>query len=148
MTKTIKGKRDRKPVLVAALSLLGASLGIAAPAAAASDTTGIWVKDQATSKQIKGEAPESTQIKGETTSNQYKEHPKSQQLKFWAPPSTQIKGETTSTQHKGNAPSAQFLKLDATKSNQLKLDTTSSQHKGTVQSNQLKLNTPGGSQTQ
>jgi len=86
MTKTIKGKRDRKPVLVAALSLLGASLGIAAPAATASDgPTGIWVKDQATSKQIKGEAPASTQIKGETTSNQYKEHPKSQQLKFWLP---------------------------------------------------------------
>ena len=108
----------RNQALAAALTLLGASLGVTAPASAASDTTGIWVKDQATSKQNKGE----------TKSNQYKEHaPSAMFLKHNAAGSTQIKGE---------APSAKFLKLDATKSRQIK---------GETHSNQLKLDTPNES---
>jgi len=127
----------RNQALAAALTLLGASLGVTAPASAASDTTGIWVKDQATSKQNKGETksnqhkfwnPSATQIKGETRSNQYKEHaPSAMFLKHNVAGSTQIKGE---------APSAKFLKLDATKSNQIK---------GETHSNQIKLDTPNES---
>jgi len=128
MTK-ITGKRNHGPVLVAALTVLGASLGISTPSGAASDTTGLFLKghDTTTSKQhkgevtshaIKGETPASTQIKGETSSKQ---------LKFWAPASTQIKGE---------APTAKFLKLDATKSHQIK---------GETHSKQIKLDTPNES---
>ena len=117
MTKTT-GKRNHGPVLVAALTVLGASLGVSTPAGAASDTTGIWVKDQATSNQHKSE----------TTSSQYKEHaPSAMFLKLEPTKSHQIKGE---------APSAKFLKLDATKSRQIK---------GETHSNQLKLDTPNES---
>jgi hypothetical protein len=99
----------RNQALAAALTLLGASLGVSTPAGAA-ETTGLFLKghDTTTSKQIKGE----------TTSNQYKEHPTSQQQKFWAP-------------------KANFLKLDATKSNQIKLNgnTQSHQIKGEAPNN-------------
>jgi hypothetical protein len=125
MTK-ITGKRDHRPALVAALTLLGASLGISTPSGAASDTTGLFLKghDTTTSKQIKGE----------TTSTQHK---------FWNPNATQIKGETTSSQHKGTAPSAMFLKHNvAPVSNQIKGETHSHQIKGETHSTQIKLDPP------
>jgi hypothetical protein len=131
MTK-ISGKRDHRPALVAALTLLGASLGVSTPAGAASDTTGLFLKghDTTTSKQHKGEIElqsftikhqtptTGTQIKGETTSNQYKEHP-------------------ASNQHKVEAPSAMFLKHNVAP--------VSNQHKVDVHSNQIKLDTPNKS---
>ena len=143
MTKTTS-KRNHGPVLVAALTVLGASLGVSTPAGAA-ETTGLFLKghDATTSRQhkgevtshaIKGETPASTQIKGETSSKQFK---------FWAPSSPQIKGETTSNQykelpasnqHKGQAPSAMFLKHNVAP--------VSKQHKIDVHSNQIKLDTP------
>jgi hypothetical protein len=154
----------RNQALAAALTLLGASLGVSTPADAASDTTGIWVKDQATSKQHKGEIElqsftvkhqtptTGTQIKGETTSVQHK---------FWNPNATQIKGETTGNQHKGQAPSAMYMKYessgDEATSNQHKGQApsamflkhnaapTSNQQKADVHSNQLKLDTPNES---
>jgi len=169
MTKKTTGKRDRNQALVAALTLLGASLGISTPSTAA-DTTGLFLKghDTTTSKQhkgdvelhsytVKGQAPASTQIKGETTSNQYKEHSPSASFLKLDSTSSQIKGETTSTQYKEHAPSAMFLKIESSPGT----DTTSSQHKGQsttatflkrnaapvstqqkgdVQSNQIKLN--------
>ena len=98
MTKTT-GKRNHGPVLVAALTVLGASLGISTPAGAA-ETTGLF---------LKGHDTTSTQHKGEVTSHA-------------------IKGETTSIQHKGQAPSAMFLKHNAV-STQIKGETTSTQHK-------------------
>ncbi|MGC9954377.1 MAG: hypothetical protein ABSD21_08890 [Rhizomicrobium sp.] len=94
MTKTTD-KRDHKPVLIAALSLLGAALGISTSAGAA-DTTGLFLKGHDTTT--------STQIKGETTSNQYKEHaPSAMFLKKNATASHQIKGETHSNQIKLNS---------------------------------------------
>ena len=121
MTKTT-GKRNHGPVLVAALTVLGASLGVSTPVGAA-ETTGLFLKGHVTKT--------STQIKGETTSNQHK---------FWTP--------NTSHQIKGEAPSAQFLKLDATKSNQIKGETptakflkhnaVSTQIKGETHSKQIK----------
>jgi hypothetical protein len=149
MTKTT-GKRNHGPVLVAALTVLGASLGASTPAGAASDTTGLFLKghDTTTSKQHKGEielqsftvkhqAPTTgTQIKGEAPSAMF--------LKHNAVGSTQIKGETTSNQYKEHAPSAIFMKFDAPASNQIKGETTSTQQKGAVQSNQHKMNAPGG----
>ena len=109
-----------KLVLAAALSLLGASLGVSAAQAANSDATStpnkvelaaLFLKHNATSTQIEGETT-STQIKGEThanflkgaaTSNQGKLN-QSNQIKFWKP--------GVSNQ----------LKLDSAHSNQIKLD--------------------------
>ena len=141
MTKKTTGKRDRNQALVAALTLLGASLGISTPSTAA-DTTGLFLKghDTTTSKQhkgdvelhsytVKGQAPASTQIKGETTSTQYKEHaPSAMFLKIESSPGT----DTTSSQHKGQSTTATFLKRNAAP--------VSTQQKGDVQSNQIKLN--------
>ena len=118
MTKTTS-KRTHGPVLVAALTVLGASLGVSTPAGAA-ETTGLFLKGHdTTSTQHKGEVT-SHAIKGEVTTHA-------------------IKGETTSIQHKGQAPSAMFLKHNAV-STQIKGETTSTQHK--IKSNQIKLDTP------
>jgi hypothetical protein len=98
MTKTT-GRRDRNQALVAALTLLGASLGVSTPVGAASDTTGLFLKghDTTTSKQNKGDI----ELQSFTVKHQ-------------APTTgTQIKGETTSTQYKEHAPSAMFLKKNA-----------------------------------
>jgi hypothetical protein len=101
-----------KLALAAALTLLGASLGVSQAQAASTDTT-------------------STQIKGETTSNQDKDYS-----------SSQIKGETnanflkrsaTSNQQKCAPMTAQWIKLHPAESKQLKLDCA-------AQSNQIKLN--------
>jgi hypothetical protein len=122
MTK-ISGKRDHRPALVAALTLLGASLGVSTPAGAASDTTGLFLKghDTTTSKQHKGEIElQSFTIKHQTPTT-----------------GTQIKGETTSHQYKEHAPSAMFLKHNVAP--------VSKQHKVDVHSNQIKLDTPNAS---
>ena len=118
MTK-ITGKRDHRPALVAALTLLGASLGVSTPAGAA-DTTGLFLKGHDTTT--------GTQIKGETRSSQHK---------FWAP--------NTSHQIKGEAPSAMFLKNNAPASTQIKGETHSNQIKGETHSNQIKLHPNGES---
>ena len=157
MTKTT-GKRNHGPVLVAALTVLGASLGISTPAGAASDTTGLFLKGHDTTTTRQGKVDSFTvKQKALTTSTQIKGETSSKQFKFWAPASTQIKGETTSTQHKGQAPSAMFLKHntgstqikgEAPSAKFLKLDATkSTQIKGETHSNQIKLNSTGGSQT-
>jgi hypothetical protein len=167
MTKTT-GKRDHGPALVAALTLLGASLGVSAPADAATGSEPTKMIGD-TGNQQKGEAT-STQHKGGATSNQYKEHaPSARFIKIELPPgsdeatsnqhkgqapsamflkhnvtgSNQIKGETTSTQHKGEAPSAMFLKHNVAGSNQIKGETTSTQHKTEIKSNQIKLKPAG-----
>ena len=127
MTKTTS-KRTHGPVLVAALTVLGASLGVSTPAGAA-ETTGLFLKGHdTTSTQHKGEVT-SHAIKGEVTSHAIKGEVTSHA----------IKGETTSIQHKGQAPSAMFLKHNAV-STQIKGETTSTQHK--IKSNQIKLDTP------
>ena len=101
-----------KLALAAALTLLGASLGVSQAQAASTDTT-------------------STQIKGETTSNQDKDYS-----------SSQIKGETnanflkrsaTSNQQKCAPMTAQWIKLHPAQARQIKLDCA-------AQSNQIKLN--------
>ena len=156
MTKTT-GKRNHGPVLVAALTVLGASLGISTPAGAA-ETTGLLLKGHDTTTTRQGKVDSFTvKQKALTTSTQIKGETSSKQFKFWAPASTQIKGETTSTQHKGQAPSAMFLKHnagstqikgEAPSAKFLKLDATkSTQIKGETHSNQIKLNSTGGSQT-
>ena len=141
MTTKNSGKQA---ALVAALTMLGASLGVGAVGAQAADqNTSTQLKGDTTSTQhkvtaqfLKLDTTQSTQLKGETSSKQFK---------FWTPSSTQIKDGTTSTQHKGTAPSAQFLKLNTT-STQIKGETTSTQHKGELNSTQIKMDSTGGSQ--
>lgn len=99
--------------LAAALSLLGASLGVSAAQAANSDATSIPNKVELAALFLKHEAT-STQIKGETTS-------------------TQIKGETTSNQQKCTPMTAQWIKLHQAEANQIKMNCA-------AQSNQIKLN--------
>ncbi len=101
MTKKNTGKQA---ALVAALTLLGTSLGIGTQVNAAGTNT-------TTSTDHKGEAAGIFIKRTDTTSTQYKEH-------------------TTSTQHKDRAPSAMFLKIDGLdKSKQQKTDTSSKQLK-------------------
>ena len=116
----------RNSALAAALTLLGASLGVSA--AAGAETTSHHEKWQPplASTQIKGETT-GTQIKGETTSNQHKgQAPSAIYMKYDAPASRQIKGETTANQHKGQAPSARFVKIEVPPGNDR---ATSNQHK-------------------
>ena len=109
-----------KLALAAALSLLGASLGVTQAQAA---STG------ATSTQIKGETS-STQIKGETQGN------------F-------IKMQSYSNQQKCQPMTAQWIKLHQAEANQIKLNCAAQSNQIKLnQSNQLKLDSTGAQSNQ
>ena len=110
-----------KLALAAALSLLGASLGVTQAQAASTGTTSTQIKGETTSNQDKDFS--SNQIKGETSSTQIKGEARG----------TFIKMSTYSNQQKCQPMTAEWIKLHQAQANQLKLDCA-------AQSNQIKLN--------
>ena len=123
-----------KLALAAALSLLGASLGVSQAQAADTGASSTQIKGETSATHIKGESS-STQIKGETRGNFSKMQSYSNQQKCQPMTAQWIKlHQAEANQIKLNC-AAQSNQIKLNQSNQLKLDSTH------TQSNQIKLDT-------